>query len=290
MITPAFTRADYEAAAIEIRARIPRAPKVGLILGSGLGPLAESVENATVIPYNEIPKWPQPYHMGHVEGHKGRLVVGRLGGREVLIMQGRLHFYEGFTMHEVTFPVRVMQVLGLDTLIVTNAAGGLNKSFQAGDLMLIVDHINLPGQMGHNALIGPNDDSFGDRFPTFTQAYDRRLRDKVLEIAAREGIPMRQGVYMNLAGPAFETPAEIRMFRAWGADAVGMSTVPEVVVARHGGMRVLGISTITNIAIDDPDSRQTVSHQGVLDMGSQVAPRLMAILRALLRELPERND
>ncbi|MBI5931066.1 MAG: purine-nucleoside phosphorylase [Chloroflexi bacterium] len=287
MLTPAFTRADYEAAADEIRRRTPRAPKIGIILGSGLGPLADSVENAVAISYRDIPNWPQAPHGGHVQGHKGQLVIGSFEGQDVVMMQGRLHFYEGYNMHQVTFPVRLMRVLGVDTLVVTNAAGGLNENFKAGDLMLITDHINLLGQMGNNGLIGPNDDSFGDRFPIFTQAYDKKLRNKAIEIAQREGITLRQGVYIALSGPAFETPAEIRMFRMWGADAVGMSTVPEVVVARHAGMRVLGVSSITNEAIDNQDSTKDVSHQEVLDVGAKIVPNLVKIIRGVIREFPE---
>ncbi len=287
MLTPAFTRADYESAADEIRRRINRAPKIAIILGSGLGPLADSVTNGTVIPYRDIPNWPQAPHGGHVMGHKGQLVIGEIEGQSVLMMQGRLHFYEGYNMHQVTFPVRLMRVLGVDTLIVTNAAGGLNPNYRAGDLMLITDHINLLGQMGNNGLIGPNDESFGDRFPIFTQPYDKKLRNKALEIAQRERITLQQGVYIALSGPAFETPAEIRMFRMWGADAVGMSTVPEVVVARHAGMRVMGVSSITNEAIDDQESVKDVSHEEVLAVGAKIVPNLITIIRGVLREFPE---
>lgn len=277
-----FTYEDYEHAAQSIRARINVEPQIGMILGSGLGPLADYVEDAVRIPYNDIPNFPPVT----VHGHKGQLVIGMLEGQPVMVMQGRYHFYEGYSMHQVTFPIRVMQVMGLNTLIVTNAAGGLNPTYQAGDLMLITDHINLLGQMGFNPLLGPNEDRFGERFPIFTRTYDKALGEKVIAIAAQESITLHQGVYINLAGPAFETPAEIRMFRLWGADAVGMSTVPEVIVARHGGMRVLGISSITNVSIDDPDSTQEVSHEEVLRVGQQIVPNLMTILRQLLRGLP----
>lgn len=277
-----YTYEDYEAAANVIRKVASQMPKIGMILGSGLSSLADSVENATIIPYGEIPHFP----VSTVRGHQGRLVFGELEGQQVLVMQGRLHYYEGYSMYQVTFPVRVMQLLGIKTLIVTNAAGGLNQNFSAGDLMLITDHINLLGHMGVNGLIGPNDERFGERFPIFTQAYDAKLRDKTLEIAEREGINIQKGVYLSLSGPAFETPAEIRMFRLWGADAVGMSTAPEVTVARHGGMRVLGISTITNMAIDDPDSKKEVSHESVLEIGRQIVPNLTRILRNVLREMP----
>lgn len=284
MSTIEYRYEDYAVIAELIRQRIEIEPKVGLILGSGLGPLADYVENATIIPYEEIEGWPK----STVIGHKGRLVIGTIEGQAVIVMQGRIHYYEGYSMKQVTLPVRVMQLLGVETLVVTNAAGGVNTSFVAGQLMLIEDHINLLGQMGHNALVGANDERLGERFPIFTQAYDLRLREKVLEIARREAIHLQKGVYMCLSGPTFETPAEIRMFRAWGADAVGMSTAPEVVVARHGGMRCLGISTITNICIDHQDIRRDVSHEEVLETGLRVVPQLMTLLRGLLREMPSR--
>lgn len=281
MLTPEFTRADYEKTALAIRDRINTEPKVAMILGSGLGPLADSIEDATVIPAAELPNWPQ----STVAGHHGRLVIGKLENVDVLVLQGRVHFYEGYSMAQIGFPIRVMQVMGIETLIVTNAAGGLNQSFNAGDLMLIVDHINLIGHMGWTPLRGPNDESFGPRFPIFTRAYDKRLSDVARQVARDNDITLREGVYICLAGPAFETPADIRMLRQWGADAVGMSTVPEVVTAVHGGMRVLGISSITNIAIDDPDSEQEVSHEEVLETGKAIVPRLITVLRGVLREL-----
>ncbi len=283
MLDNAPTFEQVEEAANAIWSQLDRQPKVAMILGSGLGPLADSIEDATIIEYGEIPNWPP----STVEGHKGRLVIGQLQGQDVLVMQGRLHFYEGYSMHQVTFPVRVMQLLGIETLIVTNAAGGINTSFSQGDLMLLDDHINLLGHMGQNGLTGPNDPRYrGERFPIFTVPYDRALRNKIIEISKREGISLQRGVYLCLAGPAFETPAEIRMFRMWGADAVGMSTVPEVVVARHGGMRALGISTITNIAIDHQDVQRDVSHEEVLDVGASVVPKLITLLTGLLSELP----
>ncbi|NDJ85801.1 MAG: purine-nucleoside phosphorylase [Chloroflexi bacterium] len=285
MAKTAFTFEDYQAAANAIIDRLDEVPRVGIILGSGLAPLAESVENTTIIPYEEIPHWPT----SGVKGHKSRLVIGTLEGRQVLVMQGRAHFYEGYTMQQVTFPVRVMQALELDTLIVTNAAGGINTSFSAGDIMLIEDHINLLGHMGQNALMGPNDPRLGERFPIFTRAYDLALRAKALEVARAEGIALQRGVYCCLSGPAFETPAEIRMFRAWGADAVGMSTAPEVTVARHGEMRVLGFSTITNVTIDHQAIEREVSHESVLDVGARTVPNLIRIIRGILRDLPAVN-
>lgn len=277
-----FTYADYTAIADAIRARIEISPRVGIILGSGLGPLADSVEDATIISYHDLPDWP---HVT-VVGHKGRLVVGYIEDQPVLVMQGRAHFYEGYSMQQVTLPIRVMKMLGIDILIVTNAAGGINTSFSAGDLMLIEDHINLLGHMGQNALMGPNDDRLGERFPIFTHAYDVELRHKALAIAQRDGLHLQKGVYLCLSGPAFETPAEIRMFRAWGADAVGMSTAPEVVAAGHSGMRCLGISTITNIGIDHQAVVREVSHEAVLETGKQVVPNLIQLIRGLLRDLP----
>jgi purine-nucleoside phosphorylase len=279
MPTPEFTRADYEATAQVIRERVTSVPRIALILGSGLGPLADAIDSPTVIPYGELPNWPTTT----VHGHVGRLVFGELEGQQVMLMQGRPHFYEGYSMAQVGFPVRVMQILGMETLIVTNAAGGLNPAFKAGDLMLIDDHINLLGHMGWTPLRGVNDETFGPRFPIFTQAYDSQLRKLAVQVAEEAGIPLRRGVYVCLAGPAFETPADIRMLRILGGDAVGMSTVPEVVVARHGGMRVLGISSITNISIDDSESTQDVSHEEVLEVGKLIVPRLITILRGVLR-------
>jgi purine-nucleoside phosphorylase len=277
-----FTRADYEAAATHIQQRTDLQPEIGMILGSGLGTFADSVENPTHIPYGEIPNWPS----GSVKGHAGRLVIGHLEGRAVAVMQGRAHFYEGYSMQALGFPVRVMQMMGIKTLVVTNAAGGLNKDFSAGDLMIIKDHIFLPGMAGQNPLMGHNDDSLGPRFPIMTTPYDRTLRDLAFAVAKQEGLHLQEGVYLSLSGPAFETPAEIRMQRAWGADAVGMSTAPEVQVAVHAGMRVLGISSITNESIDDVDSTQDVSHEEVLEIGEVIVPRLVTLLRGILRDMP----
>lgn len=277
-----FSYSDYEQTANEIREHINTQPKIGIILGSGLAPLADSVENAVIIPNKELSNWPQ----STVKGHYGRLVIGDLEDQPVFVMQGRSHFYEGYHMQQVTYPVRVMQLMGIKTLIVTNAAGGVNTSFSAGDLMLIEDHINLLGHMGHNALIGPNDDQLGDRFPIFTVAYDKPLRKRAIKVAQELGIPLQRGVYMCLSGPAFETPAEIRMFRMWGADAVGMSTAHEVTVARHGGMRVLGISSITNVAIDHQDIDRDVSHEEVIEVGATIVPRLVNLLKGILADLP----
>jgi purine-nucleoside phosphorylase len=239
------------------------------------------VSTAVQIPYAQIPHFPEP----SVEGHVGQLVMGQLAGTEVLIMQGRVHFYEGYTMQQVVFPVRVMQLMGIETLIVTNAAGGLNPAYRAGDLMLIRDHINLLGMAGANPLFGPNDPALGPRFPDMSEAYDPELCRLARKVAAERGILLWEGVYVGLAGPSFETPADIRFLRMIGADAVGMSTVPEVTVARHAGMRVLGISGISNVALAEPKSGQQASHAEVLAAGKQLVPRLTALLLGVLDQL-----
>ncbi|MCL7454978.1 MAG: purine-nucleoside phosphorylase [Anaerolineae bacterium] len=277
-----YTRKDYEAAAAYIRSRSDVKPRVGLILGSGLNPLAEAVKPADVIPYSEIPNFPKP----SVEGHAGRLILGQLQDQPVVVMQGRVHFYEGYPIQQVVFPVRVMQVLGIRFLIVTNAAGGINPDFQAGELMLITDHLNMMGMTGNNPLFGPNDPALGPRFPDMSQAYDPGLRQIARQVAEEEDIPLQQGVYAGLAGPSFETPAEIRFLRLIGADAVGMSTAPEVIVARHGGVRVLGMSGISNMAIEVPVEGQEASHEEVLAAGQQIVPRLTALICGVLARLP----
>ena len=280
-----YTREQYETAADFIRSKSSIAPRVGLILGSGLNPLAEAVRNADVIPYPEIPHFPEPT----VEGHVGHLLMGSLEDTPVMIMQGRVHFYEGYPLPQVVFPVRVMQVMGIETLIVTNAAGGLNPEFQAGDLMLITDHLNLVGMGGSNPLFGPNDPSLGPRFPDMSQAYDPEFGRLALEVAQQHAIPLHQGIYAGLAGPSFETPAEIRFLRLIGADAVGMSTVTEVTVARHGGIRVLGVSGISNVALTEPDADHETSHEEVLAAGQQIVPRLTTLIRSFLAELRNRQ-
>jgi purine-nucleoside phosphorylase len=277
-----YTRKDYEEAAAYIRSRSDVKPRVGLILGSGLNPLAEAVKSADVIPYGEIPNFPKP----SVEGHAGRLILGQLQEQPVVVMQGRVHFYEGYPIQQVVFPVRVMQVLGIRFLIVTNAAGGINPDFQAGELMLISDHLNMMGMTGNNPLFGPNDPSLGPRFPDMSQAYDPELRQIARQVAEEEELPLQQGVYAALAGPSFETPAEIRFLRLIGADAVGMSTAPEVIVARHGGVRVLGMSGISNMAIEVPVEGQKASHEEVLAAGQQIVPRLTALICGVLARLP----
>ena len=276
-----YTREQYEKAADSIREASRCEPKVGLILGSGLNALAEAVHDADLISYPDIPHFPKPT----VEGHVGRLVIGTLEDVPVMIMQGRVHFYEGVPLSQVVFPVRVMQVMGIETLIVTNAAGGLNPAFKPGDLMLITDHLNLLGMGGNNPLFGPNDPTLGPRFPDMSQAYNPELGRTALEVASQRNIPLHQGIYAGLAGPSFETPAEIRFLRAIGADAVGMSTVAEVTVARHGGMRVLGVSGISNVALAEPDAGHKTSHEEVLAAGQQIVPRLTVLIRGVLAKL-----
>jgi purine-nucleoside phosphorylase len=254
-----------------------------MILGSGLNPLAQAVEGGALIPYEGIPHFPVPT----VEGHIGRLVLGRLANTTVMIMQGRVHFYEGYPIQQVVFPVRVMQVMGIETLIVTNAAGGLDPAYRPGDLMLIADHINLMGMAGANPLFGPNDAMLGPRFPDMSHAYDPDLRRIAREVASENDIPLHEGIYVGLAGPSFETPADIRFLRLIGADAVGMSTVPEVTVARHGGIRVLGVSGISNVALADPMPGQEASHEEVLAAGQQIVPRLTALVLGALARLEE---
>ena len=221
-----------------IRNRVNFEPEVGIILGTGLGGLVESIDIRATLDYAAIPDFP----VSTVEGHAGRFIFGMLGGRRVVAMQGRFHYYEGYTMQQVTFPVRVMKLLGVKNLLVSNAAGGINTNFKVGDLMIIRDHIN----MMPNPLIGPNDEQFGTRFPDMTRAYDREFIGLVEEIAASHGISLKKGVYVGLTGPSFETPAEYAFYGRVGGDAIGMSTVPEVIVARHAGLRVFGMSVITN--------------------------------------------
>ena len=270
-----ITLEQIDQATNHIRSRITTSPRVGLILGSGMGILAESVENGTQISANELPNWP----VSTVEGHQGRLVIGKLEGKQVMVMQGRSHYYEGYSMGQITLPVRVMQRLGLEILVVTNAAGAVNPSFEPGDLMLITDHLNLIGMTGPN----PNLDAFGPRFPDMSQAYDRQLGKIARQVAVENQIGLQEGVYACLSGPSFETPADLRFLRAAGADAVGMSTVPEVTVARHGGLRVLGISGISNKA--NLDGSTITTHEEVLESGRVITPKLLAILRGVLRNV-----
>jgi purine-nucleoside phosphorylase len=254
-------------------------PQVGMILGSGLGPLADAVNPADRVPSEKIPGWPQ----STVEGHAGQLVFGELEGKSVFIMQGRAHFYEGYEMTQLGFPVRVMQRMGAEVLIVTNAAGAVNPEFTPGDLMLITDHINLLGMAGVSPLRGPNIDEYGPRFPDMSRAYDREFMEIAREIAREKNLPLQEGIYICLAGPSFETPADLRFLHGIGVDAVGMSTVPEVTVARHGGMRVLGVSGISNKA--NLDGETITTHEEVLEAGQVIVPRLTALLGGFLHRL-----
>ncbi|MDE0139919.1 MAG: purine-nucleoside phosphorylase [Caldilineaceae bacterium] len=283
-----FGLAEYDRAASFVRERANRrgsqlveGQPVGLVLGSGLNSLAEAIEGAETVQYEEIPYFPS----STAPGHEGRLIVGQLAGQTVVAMQGRFHFYEGYSAGEITFPIRVMKRLGVGKLILTNAAGGVNPGFRAGDLMLIVDHLNFVGMAGQNPLIGPNAPAFGTRFPSMTHTYARSLRKAALASAQELRITLRQGVYAFLAGPNFETPAEVRYLRLVGADAVGMSTVPEALVAVHAGIEVLGISTITNVAVDRLDSDKETSAEEVMETGGIVVPKLTALLTAVLRRM-----
>lgn len=267
-----------EQARARIAERLTLAPRVGLILGSGLGALADALEQAVVVPYQDLPG----FHLPKVAGHRGELAMGRLSGQPVAVLRGRFHFYEGYTMQEVTFPVRVLRALGCDTLIVTNAAGGLHPDWQVGDIMCISDQIFLPGMAGHHPLIGPNDERLGPRFPAMVGAFDDELAALARAVAGEQGTPLREGVYCMVAGPSFESAAELRLLRALGADAVGMSTAPEVVVARHSGMRVLGLSLITNLALPDGPP---ANHQEVLAAGEQARPRFAALIQGVLARM-----
>jgi purine-nucleoside phosphorylase len=260
-----------------IQARTRIQPQLAVILGSGLGALADEVEVDAAFPYGEIPGFP----ISTVAGHAGQLVVGSLADKKVVVMQGRFHYYEGYPMSLIIFPIRVMQALGSTALIVTNAAGGLNPEFNAGEVMLITDHINA---MGINPLIGPNDDQIGPRFPDMSQAYDSDLRALALTIAKRAGIKLQQGVYVATSGPTYETSAERRHLRIIGGDAVGMSTVPEVIAANHAGMRVLGMSAITNKATGDPD-QQPDSHEEVIAMAKVAGEKLVRLVRQVIQEM-----
>mgnify|MGYP005836455881 CR=1 FL=1 len=271
----------YNRAADIIRARADVSPKVGIVLGSGLGALADEVEHSVAVPYEDIPGMPR----STVHGHAGEFVIGYLEGQPALVQRGRVHFYEGYEMQQITFAVRLMRALGVDIVMLTNAAGGINRGFSVGDIMLITDHINFVGMAGHNPLIGPNEDRLGTRFPGMGNAYDRILRGTAMRVASAQGLALQQGVYCAVAGPNFESPAEIRALRALGADAVGMSTVHEVIAARHGGMRVLAFSGITNVCIDQVDAEVDANHEEVLEAGRVIVPKLRGLIKGVLREL-----
>ncbi len=274
-----FTLAQYDEIVGIIRSKTKYQPNIALILGSGLGSLADSLERPVIIPFSDLPHWPA----STVPGHAGRLLIGMLEGQCVLVMQGRIHFYEGYTMQQVTLPIRVMQRLGIEILIVTNAAGAVHPDFAPGDLMLITDHINFVGLSGFNPLFGPNIDELGPRFPDMSQAYDRELMQLARNAASERSILLREGIYIGLSGPSFEGPADLRFLRLIGADSVGMSTVSEVTVARHGNTRVLGISGISNKA--NLDGSSVTTHEEVLDAGMVIAPKMDLLIRGVLRQL-----
>lgn len=274
-----ITLAQIDEAMEAVKQRISYIPRIGMILGSGLGELADLVEDADTIAYTDIPNWP----MTTVVGHEGRLVIGNLAGQQVMVLQGRTHYYEGYSMGQITLPVRVMQRLGMEYLFVTNAAGALNPSFEPGDVMLITDNITLIAMAGLNPLRGPNINELGERFPDMSQVYDRQLMTMAREEAATCNISIKEGVYVCLAGPSFETPADLRFLHGIGADAVGMSTIPEVIVARHGNMRVLGFSGIANKA--NLDGSTITTHEEVLEAGKVIAPKLRKLLFGVLRRL-----
>ena len=263
-------------AAKAIRERFGKAPTEAIVLGTGLGDLAARIDVDVVIDYADIPHFP----LSTVESHAGRLLCGTLGGRTVVAMQGRFHRYEGYTLQEVTFPVRVLHALGATTLIVSNACGGMNPLWHRGDVMVIADHINM---LGDNPLIGPNDDALGPRFPDMSMPYDPALRTLVHDVARANGITLREGVYVAVPGPNLETRAEYRMLRSFGADVVGMSTVPEVIVARHGGMRVLGLSIITDLCLPDALAEATLSE--IVAVANAAQPRLTTLVTGVLERL-----
>lgn len=271
-----ITLAQIDEVAAQIRKRITSKPDYAIILGSGLGPLADTISNQVVIQVSDLPHWPQ----STVQGHSGRLIFGELENKQVMVLKGRVHYYEGYPMDQVVLSVRVMQRLGIKTLIVTNAAGAINPDFEPGDLMLITDHIALIGMAGLNPLRGPNMEEFGPRFPDMSQPYDRHLGQLARQISTENDMKLKEGVYVSLAGPSFESPADLRFLRAIGADAVGMSTVPEVITARHGGMSVLGISGISNKA--NLDGNTITTHEEVLGAGKVIVPKLVKLIREVL--------
>lgn len=262
-----------------IRSKAKVSPKIGLVLGSGLGGLADDVKEAVVIPFNEIPHWP----VSTIQGHAGRLLIGKLYGKPAMVMQGRVHYYEGYSMDQVTFPIRVMQRLGIDLIVLTNAAGAIAPDYEPGDVMVLNDHIALIGMAGLNPLRGPNLSEFGERFPDMSQPYDHALIQLSKQVAADLKINLHEGVYVCLSGPSFESPADLRFLRTIGADAVGMSTVPETIVARHGKTRVLGFSGISNKA--NLDGSTITTHEEVLQAGQLIVPKLTAIIRGVIEKV-----
>ena len=275
-LSDAHTSARIADAVSAIRAHFAGSPTVGIVLGTGLGALARQIESPVMIDYGDIPGFP----LSTVESHHGRLLCGQLGGKSIVAMQGRFHRYEGYTLQQVTFPVRVLRALGASTLVVSNASGGMHPLWAPGDLMLIADHINL---LGDNPLVGPNDDALGPRFPDMSAPYDEALRALARVVALELRITLREGVYVAVPGPNLETPAEYRMLRTLGADVVGMSTVPEVSVAVHGGMRVLGISIITDQCL--PDALEPASLERIIATANRAEPDLTRLVRGVLERL-----
>ena len=275
MTISVYERAAEAARYINAKAQ-GRAPRVAIVLGSGLGGVADAISDPVEIPYDEIPHFP----VSTVDGHAGKLIIGSCGGSEVVAMKGRFHFYEGYPMDQVTLPVRTFALMGIRSLVLTNAAGGAAPGLSAGDLMLITDHINM---MGHNPLLGPNDDRFGPRFPDMTAVYTPAYTDAARELARGMGIELAEGVYLALSGPTYETPAEVRMLRGLGADALGMSTVPEAIVARHCGMKIVAFSCITNVAAGLAD--QEINHDEVMEVGKRAGEQLSRLIIGLLPRL-----
>ncbi|MEE4287666.1 MAG: purine-nucleoside phosphorylase [Mariniphaga sp.] len=265
-----------KATASYIEDRIKARPETGIILGTGLGGLVKEIEIIDSIPYTEIPDFP----VSTVEGHAGRLIYGKLGNKEVLAMQGRFHYYEGYSMQEVTFPVRVMKYAGVKQLFVSNASGGLNPEWHVGDIVIITDHINF---FPEHPLHGKNENELGPRFPDMSKVYDERLRNKAKLIALENNISVKEGIYIGVQGPTFETPAEYKMFRIFGADVVGMSTVPEVIVARHSGLKVFGISIITDSGV--PGEIVEISHEEVQEVAMKAEPKMTLILKKLIESI-----
>jgi len=265
-----------KATANYVRERINATPEIGIILGTGLGGLVNEIEIIESIPYSEIPNFP----ISTVQGHAGRLIFGKLGNREVLAMHGRFHFYEGYAMKEVTFPVRVMKQIGINNLFVSNASGGLNPAWQVGEIVLITDHINF---FPEHPLHGKNENELGPRFPDMSKCYDERLRNKAKLIALQHNIAVKEGVYVGVQGPTFETPAEYKMFRLLGGDLVGMSTVPEVIVARHMDMKVFGISIVTDSGV--PGEIVEISHEEVQQVAMKAEPKMTLIMRELIKNI-----
>lgn len=259
---------------IESRSKVK--PKIGIIIGTGLGTLTKEIEIKAIVPYSDIPH----FAVSTAPGHEGNLILGKLSGKMIMAMQGRFHLYEGYSLEEITFPIRIMKEMGVELLIESNVVGGMNPNFKAGDLMIITDHINLTG---NNPLIGPNDERLGPRFPDMSEPYDKRLIELTNRIAIEEKIGIHKGVYVGLTGPNFETPAEYRFLRLIGADAVGMSTVCEVIVARHSGLRVLGMSCITDECI--PDRLEPVNFRKLIQVAQKVEPNLARLVKRLLREI-----